>query len=81
MSALTADKVYDQIGVYQAAIDRDSTDLKLLLHPRTDAVISASNQAALRRPCEVDKRRWCVGLDKDIRLLPSKRCRNIDLNV
>ena len=49
ISALTADKAYDQIDVYQAAIDRGSTDLKLLIHPRTDAVISASNQAALRQ--------------------------------
>ena len=49
MSTLTADKAYDQIGVYQAAIDHGSTDLKLLIHPRTDAVISASNQAALRQ--------------------------------
>jgi hypothetical protein len=32
MSALTADKAYDQIDVYQAAIDRGSTDLKLLIH-------------------------------------------------
>jgi len=49
INALTADKAYDQIDVYQAAIDRGSTDLKLLIHPRTDAVISASNQAALRQ--------------------------------
>ena len=48
ISALTTDKAYDQIDVYQAAIDHGSTDLKLLIHPRTDAVISASNQAALR---------------------------------
>ena len=49
INALTADKAYDQIDVYQAAIDRGSTDLKLLIHPRTDAVISASDQAALRQ--------------------------------
>ena len=46
INALIADKAYDQIDVYQAAIDRGSTDLKLLIHPRTDAVTSASNQAA-----------------------------------
>ena len=49
MSALTADKAYVQIDVYQAAIDHGSTDPELLIHPRTDAVISASNQAALRQ--------------------------------
>ena len=49
INALTADKAYDQIDVYQAAIDHGSTDLKLLVHPRTDAVISASNQATLRQ--------------------------------
>ena len=75
MSTLTADKADDQIGVYQAAIDRGSTDLTLLSHPRTDSVISASNQATLRHECEVDKRRCCVGLEKNISLLPSKRCR------
>ena len=44
ISALTGAKAYDQIGVYQAAIDRGSTDLKLLIHPRMDVVISASDQ-------------------------------------
>ena len=49
MSTLTADKAYNQIGVYQAAIDHGSTDLQLLIHPQTDSVISASNQVALRQ--------------------------------
>jgi hypothetical protein len=49
ISLQIGDKAYDQIGVYQAAIDRDSTDLKLLIHPQTDAVISASNHAALKQ--------------------------------
>ena len=43
MSELTADKADDQIDVYQAVLDRGSIDLKLLIHPRTDAVISASS--------------------------------------
>ena len=36
------------MGVYQAGLDRGSSELKLLIHPRTDVVISASNKAALR---------------------------------
>jgi hypothetical protein len=47
LSALTGDKAYHQIDVYQAAIDQGSTDLKLLIHPRTDAVISASDRAII----------------------------------
>ena len=37
------------MGVYQAGLDRGSSELKLLIHPRTDAVISASNKATLRQ--------------------------------
>jgi hypothetical protein len=47
ISALTADKVYDQVGEYQATIDRSSHDLKLLIHSRTDAVILASKYLTL----------------------------------
>ena len=46
--ALTAEKVYDQIDVYRVAADRRSTDVKLLVSLRTDAVISVSNEATLR---------------------------------
>ena len=48
-TALRVDKAYDQIDVYQAAIDRGSIDIKLLINPRTDAVIWSSNRDALRQ--------------------------------
>ena len=49
IDSITADKGYDQSRVYEAANDQLKEGGQLNIHPRANAVISASDEAALRQ--------------------------------
>ena len=46
---IVADKGYDQIGVYEAALAHLNKNGKIMIHPRVNGVTSASGEAALRQ--------------------------------
>ena len=48
INTLTADEASVQFDVYQTVLDRGLTHLNLLIYPRTNNVISVSNQADLK---------------------------------
>ena len=49
IDSITADKGYDQSRVYEAANDQLKEGGQINIHPRANAVVSASNEAALRQ--------------------------------
>jgi hypothetical protein len=49
IDSITADKAYDQSRVYEAAIDHMNVPSHINIHPRANAVISATDEAALRQ--------------------------------
>ena len=49
IDSITADKVYDQSRVYEAANDQLKEGGQLNIHPRVNAVVSASDEATLRQ--------------------------------
>ena len=49
MDSITADKAYDQSRVYEAANDTLKERGQINIHPMTDAVVSAPDEAALRQ--------------------------------
>ena len=49
IESITADKGYDQSRVYEAANDQLKEGGQLNIHPRANAVVSASDEAALRQ--------------------------------
>ena len=49
IDSIVADKGYDQIGVYEAALTHLNKNGKIMIHPRANGVISASGEAALRQ--------------------------------
>ena len=49
IDSIIADKGYDQIGVYEAALTHSNENGKIMIHLRTNGVISASGEAALRQ--------------------------------
>ena len=49
IDSIIADKGYDQIGVYEAALTHLNKNGKIMIHPRANGVISASGEAALRQ--------------------------------
>ena len=49
IDSITADKGYDQIGVYEAAQVHLKQGGKIIIHPKANGVISASGEAALRQ--------------------------------
>ena len=49
IDSITADKGYDQRGVYEAAQVHVKQDGKIMIHPKANGVVSASGEAALRQ--------------------------------
>ena len=49
IDSIVADKGYDQISVYEAAQTHLNQGGKIMIHPRVNAVVSASEEAALRQ--------------------------------
>jgi len=49
IDSIVADKGYDQIGVYEAALTHLNKNGKIMIHPRANGVISASGETALRQ--------------------------------
>ena len=49
IDSITADKAYDQSRVYEAANDALKDHGQINIHPRANAVVSATNEAALRQ--------------------------------
>ena len=49
INSITADKGYDQSRVYEAANDCLKEGGKVNIHPRVNAVVSASDETALRQ--------------------------------
>ena len=49
IDSITADKGYDQSRVYVAANDQLKEGGQINIHPRANAVVSASDEAALRQ--------------------------------
>jgi len=49
IDSITADKAYDQSRVYEAANDQLKEGGQINIHPRANAVISATDEAALRQ--------------------------------
>ena len=49
MDSITADKAYDQSRVYEASNDHMNEAGQINIHPRANAVVSASDEAALRQ--------------------------------
>ena len=76
IDSITADKGYEQTQVQQSAYDHLREGGNINIHPRKKAVISESEEAALRQRNQHIKtinEEGCVGLEKNIRLLPSER--------
>ncbi len=49
IDSITADKAYDQSRVYEASNDHMNEAGQINIHPRANAVVSASDEAALRQ--------------------------------
>ena len=49
VDSITADKAYDQSRVYEASNDHMNEAGQINIHPRANAVISATDEAALRQ--------------------------------
>ena len=49
IDSITADKAYDQSRVYEASNDHMNEAGQINIHPRANAVISATDEAALRQ--------------------------------
>ena len=49
IDSIVADKGYDPISVYETAQAHLNQDGKIMIHPRANAVVSASGEAALRQ--------------------------------
>ena len=49
VDSIAADKGYDQIGVYEAALTHLNKNGETIIHTRANGVISASGEAALRQ--------------------------------
>ena len=49
IDSIVADKGYDQISVYEVALAHLNQGGKIIIHPRVNAVVSASGEAALRQ--------------------------------
>ena len=49
IDSITADKAYDPSRVYEAANDKLKEGGQINIHPRANAVISATDEAALRQ--------------------------------
>ena len=49
IDSIVADKGFDQIVVYEAALIHLKQDEKIMIHPKANGVISASGEAALRQ--------------------------------
>ena len=49
INSLTTDSGYDELKVYQTALNYMKPTGKIIIHPRSNAVISASKNAALRQ--------------------------------
>mgnify|MGYP000185374412 CR=1 FL=1 len=60
IDSITADKAYDQSRVYEAANDALKDHGQINIHPRANAVVSASKKAALRQRSQHVK-----SIDKD----------------
>ena len=70
IDSITADKGYDQTQVQQSAYDHLREGGKINIHPRKNAVVSESEEAALRERNQHIKtinEEGCVGLEKNIR--------------
>ena len=70
IDSITADKGYDQIQVQQSAYDHLREGGKINIHPRKNAVISESEEAALRQRNQHIKtisEEGYFGLEKNIR--------------
>ena len=49
MNSLITDSGYDEIKVYQTALNHMKPNGKIIIHPRSNAVVSANKKAALRQ--------------------------------
>ena len=49
IDSITADKAYDQSRVYEASNDHMNEAGQINIHPRSNAVVSATDEAALRQ--------------------------------
>ena len=49
INSLTTDSGYDELKVYQTALNYMKPNGKIIIHPRANAVVSASKKAALRQ--------------------------------
>ena len=49
IDSITADKVYDQSRVYEAANDQLKEGSQINIHPRVNTIVSVSDEAALRQ--------------------------------
>ena len=67
IDSITADKVYDQSRVYEAANDQLKEGGQVNIYPRADSVVSASDESALRQKSQQVK-----SIDED-GVLPWKR--------
>ena len=67
IDSITADKAYDQRRVYEAANDQLKEGGQINIHPRANAVVSASDEAALRQ-----RNQHVKSIDED-GVLPWKR--------
>jgi hypothetical protein len=49
INSLITDSGYDEIKVYQTALNHMKPNGKIIIHPRSNAVVSANKKAALRQ--------------------------------
>ena len=49
IDSIVADKGYDQTGVYEAVLTHLNKNVKIMINPRANDVISASGEATLRQ--------------------------------